>query len=320
VDLQQLRTRAALLRALRSFLDERGSLEVETPALVRSPGVDAWLDAIPAGADGWLTTSPEYHMKRLLAAGSGPIHQLGKSWRAGETGRLHEPEFTMLEWYVPGFDDAGLMAQTEELVRAAAAALEVDPGWPDGPFERLTFRQAFLTHAGFDPIDAADRRFGMILRASGTRPPRTANREELEDLVLATVVQPKLGLRRPCFVTDWPTDRCALARVRPGRDEDAAPSAARFELYIRGLELCNGYHELADAQEQRRRIRDENRRRVALGKVPYPVDEDFLAALVRGLPDCAGNALGVDRLQLALTGATDLSEVRAFRLYPGLGA
>ena len=320
MDLAQLRTRAALLRAVRSHLEALGSLEVETPALVPSPGVDAWLDAVPAGRGGWLTTSPEYHMKRLLAAGAGPIHQLGKAWRAGETGRMHEPEFTMLEWYVPGLDDAGLMEQTEQLVRAVATELGVRTGWPDEPFERLTFRQAFLAHAGFDPATAADRRFGMLLRAAGTRPPRTADRGELEDLVLATVVQPKLGTERPCFVTDWPAGRCALARVRPGRDPDGAPSAARFELYVGGVELCNGYHELTDAAEQRRRIEAENRRRQELGKEPGPVDEDFLAALARGLPDCAGNALGIDRLQMVLTGATDIGEVRAFRLHPGLGA
>jgi len=319
VSVDQLWFRAALLQAVRSFFEERGSLEVETPALVTSPGVDAWLDAVPAGG-GWLGTSPEYHMKRLLAAGSGPIHQLGKAWRAGERGRLHEPEFTMLEWYVPGLDDAGLMEQTEELVRAVAAALDVETGWRPEPFERLTFRQAFEAHAGFDPASAADRRFGMILRAGGTRPPRSATREELEDLVLATVVQPKLGRGHPCFVTDWPAERCALARVRPGRDADGAPSAARFELYIDGLELCNGYHELADAAEQRRRIEHENRRREALGKEAYPVDEHFLDALASGLPDCAGNALGIDRLQMALTGADDIGEVRAFRVDEGLGS
>ena len=317
--LEQLRTRAALVRALRAFFDRSGSLEVETPALVRAPGVDAWLDAVTAGRGGWLTTSPEYHMKRLLAAGSGPIHQLGKAWRAGETGAWHEPEFTMLEWYVPGLDDAGLMQQTEDLVRAAAAALEVPTGWGEQPFERTTFRQAFETHAGFDPATAADRRFGMIVRAGGTRPPRTASREELEDLVLATVVQPKLGRGHPTFVTDWPTQRCALARVRPGRDADHAPAAARFELYIDGVELCNGYHELTDTAEQRRRIEHENQRREALGKEACPVDEEFLAALA-DLPDCAGNALGVDRLQMVLTGATDIGDVRAFRLDEGIGS
>ena len=309
----RLQRRATLITALRAFLDDSGSIEVETPALVRSPGVDVHLDAIPGG-DGWLATSPEYHMKRLLADGAGPIHQLGKAWRAGEVGAMHEPEFTLLEWYVPGADDAGLMAQTEALVRRAADALQIEPGWGDAPFARVTFREAFEEHAGLDPCAADARRLGMLLRAGGTRPPRGATRGDLEDLVLALVVQPRVAADRPTFVTDWPVERAALARVRPGRDTAAAPAAARFELYWRGVELCNGYHELADAAEQRRRIERDNAARAGLDKVPYPVDERFLAALDRGLPDCAGNALGVDRLFMVLCGLDDIGEARAFRV------
>jgi len=310
--MQRLRQRAAMLRAIRTFLDGRGSLEVETPALVRSPGVDVHLDAIAAG-DGWLTTSPEYHMKRLLADGSGPIHQIGKAWRDGEVGSWHEPEFTMLEWYVPGLDDDGLMDQTEALVRDAAGALEVPLG-DDTAFDRMTWREAFVRYAALDPATAERRAFGLLLRASGTRAPRGCSTDDLLDLVLALVIQPELGLERPVFVTDWPVPRAALARVRSGRDADGSPSAARFELYWRGVELCNGYHELTDPAEQRARIDRDNAARVAMDKVPYPVDEDFLAALERGLPDCAGNALGVDRLLMALTGATDIGDVRAFRV------
>ena len=298
---------------MRSFLDATGSIEVETPALVHSPGVDVHLDAVPGG-EGWLATSPEYHMKRLLAAGAGAIHQLGKAWRAGERGANHEPEFTLLEWYVPGFDDAALMNQTEALVRHAAAALGVEIEGGDAPFRRVTFREAFVEHTGADLTDAEARRLGMLLRASGTRPPRGCSLHDLIDLVLATVIQPRIGDGRPVFVTDWPSDRAALARVRPGRDADGADSAARFELYWRGIELCNGYHELTDATEQRRRIEADNAARAALGRVPYPVDEAFLAALEGGLPDCAGNALGVDRLAMVLDGIDDIGDVRAFRV------
>jgi elongation factor P--(R)-beta-lysine ligase len=324
----RLRARHALLARIRAFFDDAGSLEVQTPSIVRSPGVDAHLDAIAvtlhpsAGADAeprWLTTSPEYHMKRLLAAGSGPIHQLAPAWRDGERGRLHEPEFTMLEWYVPGLDDAGLMDQTEALVRDVAGALnegrlQTSEGAcsTETPFERLTFQQAFLTHAGVDPDLEDERRLGLLLRAGGHRPPKDTNREQLVDLLLALVVQPKLGLDRPTFLTEWPADRAALARTRTAADGRTV--AARFELYARGVELCNGYHELADATEQRARIDAENARRVALGKSASPVDDAFLAALDAGLPDCAGNALGVDRLLMLLTGATDLSQVTAFRL------
>jgi lysyl-tRNA synthetase class 2 len=335
--LPALRARAALLRLIRSFFESRGSLEVETPALLLCPGLDANVDGVEAllrtaGAQGggfrrWLATSPEYHMKRLLAEGSGAIHQIGKAWRDGEAGRQHEPEFTLLEWYVPGADDAALMDETEALVRAAATALSDGrlsqrdrlasaglAGGPGGePFARLTFAEAFQRHAGFDPKDADPRRLGLALRAAGVRPPRSASRDELLDLVLAAVVQPRLGWPVPCFVTDWPAERAALARVRPGRDADGRPAAARFELYACGVELCNGYHELRDAVEQRARIDAENRARAAAGREPYPVDEEFLAALQR-MPDCAGNALGVDRLLMLLLGAEDIGEVRAFRL------
>ncbi len=307
--MEALRERAAMLRTVRAFFDDAGSLEVETPALVRSPGVDVHLDAIEAG-DGYLATSPEYHMKRLLAAGSGPIHQLGKAWRAGEAGAWHEPEFTMLEWYVPGFDDAALMDQTEALVRACAAALDVP--LDARPFDRLTWRDAFVRHAGFDPADADRRAYGRLLRAAGVKAPRDGSLEDLEDLTLALVVQPELGRDHPAFVTDWPASRAALARLR----DDDPTVAARFELYWHGAELCNGYHELTDAAEQRARIERDNAARVALGKHPYPVDEDFLAALdgPPGLPPCAGNALGIDRLLMVLLDVPDIGRVRTFRV------
>jgi len=329
-----LRTRATIVDRIRGFFQARGFLEVETPALVPSPGVDAYLDAIaaelcPGGMDGprirrWLRTSPEYHMKRLLAAGSGPIFQLGKAWRDGEVGDLHEPEFTMLEWYSPGLDDAGLMDETEELVRALAGEFgggelrnlegSAASGPGGAPFPRVTFRDAFLKHTGLDPETAEPRSLGRTLRASGTKPPGAADREELVDLLLACVVQPNLGLDTPVFLTDWPPDRAGLARIRPGRDADHRPAAARFELYACGIELCNGYHELADATEQEARIEQENGRRAAAGKPPYPRDDDFLAALRAGLPDCAGNALGVDRLLLLLLGLRRLDQVRSFPL------
>ena len=330
--MQSLRLRAEILARTRKFFSDRGSLEVETPAIVRSPGVDAHVDAIPVslrpgGAEGaelhrWLATSPEYHMKRLLAAGSGPIHQLGKAWRDGEHGRLHEPEFTLLEWYRPGSDDSALMDETEELVRVLAAEFaggvlrhrkhEALAALEGEAFPRVTFREAFQEHAGLDPVSDPESRLGLALRAAGIKAPRPAAREELVDLLLACVVQPMLGISLPCFVTDWPIDRAALARIRPGRDADSSLSSARFELYACGIELCNGYYELTDSVEQRRRIDAENARRVQLGKPPYPVDQDFLAALDDGLPDCAGNALGIDRLVMMLMGAESLGDVRAF--------
>lgn len=326
--LATLRHKARVVADLRAFLVEAGSTEVFTPAVVPSPGVDEHLEAVevtlrPAGADApplqrWLATSPEYAMKRLLAAGAGPIHQLGRAWRDGEVGRLHEPEFTLLEWYLPGADDDALMTQTEELVRHAAggAPLRHRESEADAaqPFERLTFRQAFVRYAGFDPATGDERQMGRILRVAGVRAPRGVSRDDLEDLVLSLVVQPKLGIGVPSFITDWPVERAALARVRPGRDDDGAPAAARFELYACGVELCNGYHELDDAAEQRHRIEQANAARVAAGRPRYPVDEEFLAALEQGIGDCAGNALGVDRLALLLTDFDGFDELLPLRV------
>lgn len=320
--LETLKSRAHALACVRDFFSARGSLEVQTPPIVVSPGVDAWLDAPAVELDGqprYLATSPEYAMKRLLAAGSGPIHQVGWAYRAGERGDWHEPAFTMVEWYEPGADDAACMNTTEALVRAVARAVGdgvLRSRWGEAdtaaPFDRLTYRQAFEQITGMDPADGDARRMGRLLRVAGVRTPRDATPEEIEDLVLGTVVQPKLGLSRPVFVTDWPVDRAALARIRPGQDADRAPAAARFELYAAGVELCNGYHELTDAAEQRARIERENARRVEHGKEPYPVDDRFLAALEHGLPDCAGNALGFDRLLMVSRSVASLREVVTF--------
>jgi len=304
--MEVLRARAKVVSALRRFFEERGSLEVETPALVPSPGIDAHIDAI-AAEELWLTTSPEYHMKRLVCAGSGPIHQIGKAWRRAETGRHHEPEFTLLEWYSPGVDDVGLMDATEELVKRAARTLGLSPDWLESPFERITWAEAFARFLSYDVANDEPRRLGRLLRASGNRPPRNASGEDLEDLALCLLIQPKFQM--PTFLTEWPAARAALAQVKEG-----TRTAARFELYLAGHEICNGYHELGCATELRERMQEENRRRTEGGKAPYPIDEQFLAAIADGMPDCSGNALGVDRLMMALLNIDDIGLVRAFRL------
>jgi lysyl-tRNA synthetase class 2 len=316
-----LRLRAATLRGIRGFFDARGSLEVETPALVVSPGLDAFIEPVRArvcGEDLYLATSPEFAMKRLLARGAGRIHQIARVYRDGERGRLHEPEFTMLEWYVPGFDDRALIDETEALVRTLAAELSgavLSSGSrqarTDEPFDRMSFRDAVREHSGIDVVRDDARRIGRALRAAGIRPPGDTSRDALIDLLLGAVVQPRLGFPRPCFVFDWPADRAALARLR---DVGGEPVAARFELYACGVELCNGYDELLDAPEQEARMHGENVRRAARGAEPLPIDEAFLDALRTGLPACAGNALGVDRLVLLLFGGDDLSQVMTFRV------
>ena len=324
----RLRLRARVIADIRSFLEARGSLEVETPAIVRCPGIDANIDAIavelqPGGRGApritrALVTSPELHMKRLLCEGLGSIHQIGKAWRDGEIGSLHEPEFTMLEWYREGLDDAGLMDETEALVRSLADTCSEGrlrfrgrEARTDLPFERITFREAFERHAGIDPDRDDEKRLGRTLRAGGVRPPRTASREELLDLMLGTLVGPKLGTPAPQFIIDWPADRASLSRLRETAE---GTRAARFELFACGVELCNGYWELSDPEQHRQRFAAENRAREAAGVAPIADDEEFLAALDApgGLPDCAGNALGIDRLLMLLLDADTLSEVRTF--------
>ena len=328
--IERLRRRAAAVADVRRFFEARGSLEVETPAIVPCPGVDAHIDGIvvtmhPGGRGGdavlrGLATSPELAMKRLLCEGTGAIHQIGKAWRDGEIGRFHEPEFTMVEWYRPGVDDVGLMDETEQLVRELAVrhaegrlrhrGLEVSV---DAPFHRVSFEDVFDQVLGIDPVQDDVRRLGRALRAGGVRPPRDASRDEILDLLFGAVVGPKIGLDRPTFVVDWPEDRASLARVR---GTERGPRAARFELFACGVELCNGYWELSDPQEHRRRFANENALRRTAGIAESPPDEAFLAAIdaAGGLPDCAGNALGLDRLLMLLMDTDDISDVRAFRV------
>lgn len=327
---RRLQARAELTARLREAFRSRGYLEVSTPAVVVSPGVDRHLDALPVtlqGPDGpqrrYLATSPEYHMKRLLAEGSGPIFQLGKAWRDGERGPLHDPEFTLVEWYRPGVDHRWLMAELEGILCELAAGepaegrlrrhgreVEVTP-----PFQRLTVREAFVAHAGIDLATAsADeiletaRRAGLSL-PEGLAPETGA--EAARDALLLTRVEPRLGHPSPLFLVDYPQDQCALAQVRA---DPVWPVAERFELYALGVELANGYHELVDSREQRRRIQEENAARRRLGKEPYPVDEAFLEALDRGLPPSAGCALGWDRLLLLLLDGETLSDTVSYRL------
>jgi len=300
--LAALRRRAEVLARIRAFFAVRGVLEVETPVLAAGGGTDVHLAPLVTRlADGrrlYLQTSPEFAMKRLLAAGSGPIYQLGRAFRDGEAGRRHNPEFTMLEWYRPGWDHHRLMDEVDELLAGVLGTT---------PAERLTYREAFRRHAGIDPLAAGDDE----LRASATRCGLHAadvDREGCLSLLLGAVVEPRLGHGRPSFLHDFPASQAALARVRPGDP----PLAERFEAYVQGVELANGYHELSDAEEQRRRFVADLAERRRLGLPELPLDERLLAALEHGLPDCAGVALGVDRLVMLVCGASSISDVMAF--------
>lgn len=300
-----------MLERLRGFFATRGVLEVETPVLSHAATADPHLASFLAnGADPrerfYLHTSPEFAMKRLLAAGSGAIYQVCKVFREGESGRLHNPEFTMVEWYRPGIDHHGLMVEVSELVENV-----LGPERALGQPETLTYRDVFERHAGLDPHRTSVRVLAARTREFDITPPATLAENELDgwrDLMLTHVVEPQLGRNRLSFVYDYPASQAALARVRPGDP----PLASRFEAYLDGMELANGFHELGDATEQHRRFQQDLERRRNAGLPEPPIDQNLLAALHAGLPDCSGVALGFDRLAMAACGAKSISEVMAF--------
>lgn len=305
--LANLKLRAELLKKIRAFFEARGVLEVDTPALSHAGATDRHLASFrvenPPGTPIYLHTSPEFPMKRLLAAGSGDIWQLCKVFRAGEAGRLHNPEFTLIEWYRLGFDHHRLMREVAELVQACVPELDAAP-------EYLSYREAFLRHAGFDPFAADKQACIRALKNLGRSVP-LENELDFDgwlDLVAGELVYPAMGKNRLAFVYDYPASQAALARLRPGNP----PVAERFEAFLNGVELANGFHELTDAKEQRRRFEADRAYRRAHALADVPADENLLAALQHGLPACAGVALGFDRLAMLAAGAESLAEVLAF--------
>lgn len=297
---QRLRMRARALGVVRAYFAEQGFVEVETPLRVPSPGLDLHVDAFEASGR-YLITSPEYHMKRLLAGGMPRIFQLAHVSRADESGAFHEPEFTMLEWYRAFAEWTSVVRDTEALVLGVVRALTGRSfvSLPDGrridlkpPYERITVREAFRQHAS--------------VRDAAALAKRSPNRFfEL----LVSRVEPALAQRpRPVFLCEYPLSQASLARPAPHD-----PSVAeRFELYVGGIELCNGFGELTDVAEQRTRLVRDRAERRALGRPLYPIDEKFLAALASGMPPSAGNALGFDRLLMLACGAERLGDVQAF--------
>lgn len=283
---------------LRRFLSARGYLEVETPVLGPHRAPDRHLESVPAEG-GFLHTSPEFAMKRLLAAGSGPIFQIVKSFRAGESGSRHAIEFTIAEWYRLGPLD-GLLAEMDLLVGDLL-------GTP--PADRQPYRELFVAAVGVDPLSTPDDRLQTLAEAHG-HPGRPEDRAAALDFLFSRLVEPGLGVGVPTIVTRFPAPLAALARM----SDDDPRTAERFELFWAGLELANGYDELRDPEEHRRRFAVENAARARAGRPPAEMDERLLAALEGpGLPRCAGVALGVDRLVMAAVGATRLDEVIAFR-------
>lgn len=293
---ETLKARAELYGSVRAFFSARSVLEVETPVLSAHATVDRHIESFRAGAL-WMQTSPEFAMKRLLCANSGPIYQICKVFRQEESGRYHNPEFTLLEWYRPGFDHHRLMDEV--------AALIATVGAHSGGCERLTYRDAFQRYAGLDPFAASLKDLRTAARFHGEAGGQASERDFWLDLIMSDAVGPQLGVNAPVFLYDFPASQAALARVD-------GTVAERFELFWKGIELANGFHELTDADEQQRRFEADQSWRAQHGRSVPPFDRHLIAGLSSGLPACAGVALGLDRLLMLMLGLPRISETMAF--------
>ncbi len=290
-----LRLRSDLLRAVRDFFYTHDYIEVETPIRIKYPALELHIDAEPA-TDHYLRTSPELYMKRMLTEGFERIFELGACFRRGERGALHNPEYTMLEWYRVGADYLGVLDDTKELLCSVtekvlgSSALKFNGATINLAGEWVIFnvRDLFIEHAGWDPVVDFD-----------------ADRFDLD---LIEKVEPALPLDVPVVLKDFPAPLAALARLKP----DDSSVAERWELYLGGIEIANVYSELTDADEQRSRFEECAAKRVALGKDAYMIDDEFLRALEKGMPACGGAALGIDRLVMLLSGVSEIMGVRAF--------
>jgi lysyl-tRNA synthetase class 2 len=311
---ERLALRAALLARTRAFFAARAVMEVDTPALVNAAVTDTHIHSVSVDVSGGVTspgvtpqamflhTSPEYAMKRLLAAGMGDIYQICHVARGFEQSRVHNTEFTLVEWYRLGFDLGALMDEVEALMRALCPvhpALRL-------PAQRLSYREVFQRHTGLDPLAASLPQLLAVVAHLGYQTP--GPRDELLDLIMGAVIGPQLGQAYLTFVHGYPASQAALARLDPIDPR----TAHRFELYMNGLELANGFHELAAADEQRARFAQNRHERQQRGLPVHRMDERLLAALGAGLPDCAGVALGFDRVVMLAAGAAHIEEVLPF--------
>jgi len=298
-----LQKRAAVMAHIRTFFNERAYLEVETPVMARYAVTDLYLENIAAQFQNkpyFLQTSPEYHMKRLLAAGSGPVFQLARVFRDDELGRWHNPEFTMLEWYQLDIDHHGLMDEVDTFLRGILSCAAM---------QRITYRQAFINACDLDPFraDLNDlRRLLKKYQLQNVLPADEDDRDQYLFLLMSHAVEPYLaGFAGPVAVYDFPASQAALAQVRKGLAE-------RFEVYFKGVELANGFHELTDAAAQADRFKQDVKARQQKGLVKREADQYFLAAIRHGLPACSGVALGIDRLLALLLDKTAISGTMAF--------
>lgn len=296
---EALAARASLLAYVRAFFAERDILEVETPCLARHGVTDLHIQCIGVPGYGFLQSSPEYHMKRLLAAGSGAIWQISKVFRHGEAGRRHNPEFSLLEWYRPGFSLDQLIdecvALLSPLLKPVAVTLHC-------------FRDIFRQHTGLDPLTASCDELAQRAQQNGA--PSELDKPALVDWLMATVVEPALAKDQLVIIDKFPGWAAALARKH--QDDDGEWVAQRFEIYFGGYELANGYHELTDAAEQSARFQQDRQLRQQHGLRDMDPDPRLLAALQHGLPDCSGVAIGLDRVLMAQLGVEDIRTLISF--------
>ena len=308
--LETLKLRARLLKQTRSLFYERNVLEVETPLLTTNGSTEVHLDQFHVSddvndKDFWLITSPELAMKRLLAAGSGDIFQLGKVFRAGEQGSKHQPEFTMLEWYRLGFDLTTLMKEVEQLIIELLAEKLTTPAMS------MTYAQAFEQTLSLDPFKADIEDLKACFKTRlGTEPPPLDDKQAYLDLLMSHLIEPTFAKDRLTFITHYPAEQASLARL----NHQDHRVAERFEVFAGGLELANGFHELTDVDEQRTRMLEENKHRLVMNKPAMQVDQKFLAALKSGLPDCSGVAVGFDRLVMLASGKQNIEDVISFSI------
>lgn len=301
--LDNLRARAQLYQKLRGFFAARSVMEVEAPVMGAAAVTDPYIDSVTAQCAGrsyYLQTSPEFAMKRLLAAGCGPIYSLGKVFRNGESGRRHNPEFTLLEWYRPGFDDHQLMQELADLIVSLMPGLNI---------EKYSYREWFQRHLGIDPHTASAEELEAVARHHIETGIVSGDRDLWLDLLVSHLLEPKLGSGLT-FIYDYPSSQAALARL--ATDGLGQKVARRFEAFLNGMELANGYWELTDGREQRQRFAADLVKRERENLPRYPSDEKLVAALDAGLPDTAGVALGVDRLLMCMVGAGTIGEVVPF--------
>ncbi len=309
--LHVLQARAAMLARIRAYFEAQEVAEVHTPVLSGAAASDPAIESIATdharAGRRYLQTSPEYAMKRLLAAGFGDCYQVCPVFRDGEAGRLHNPEFTMIEWYRLDYGVGEMQHDVDRLLRVACAELR-----QFGPTREISYRSAVREACGLDCRSAGPAAIRAALAERGIEPARADDwdRDAWLDLLMGAVVGPGLGHDAPVFVNDYPASQAALAQLRT--EADGTQVAERFELYVDGLELANGFRELGDATEQRRRFEQDLRRRAARGQACNPLDERLLAALSHGLPDCAGVALGFDRLVMAAQRLPALESAMAF--------